>query len=95
MYFFSDSTNYFQCSMAGFGSSPGTAIDFFADVRIGMLAGGGGSQNCGADPSHPPNYVDGGAGGGAGGVYITNTAQRYGGNGGKSCCKITSRLFEC
>ena len=27
-------------------------------------SGGGGSQNCGADPSHPPNYVDGGAGGG-------------------------------
>ena len=46
---FSDSTNYFQCSMAGFGSSPGTAIDFFADVRIGMLAGGGGSQNADVD----------------------------------------------
>ena len=46
---FSDQTNYFQCTMAGFGAIPGASTDFYADIRIGMLVGGGGSQDADAD----------------------------------------------
>ena len=46
---FADQTNYFQGSMAGYGMIPGATIDWFPDLTIGTMVGGGGGQDADVD----------------------------------------------
>lgn len=46
---FADQTNYFQGSMAGYGAIPGATTDWFPNLTIGTIVGGGGGQDADVD----------------------------------------------